>query len=204
MAKLKILAAADIHGSRLLVEKLAEKAEKENVDLVVLAGDITHMESHTEGLIGPFIGKNKQVLFIPGNHDTLATAEFWREFYGATNLHGYAIKVGDVAFFGCGGATKVGPHLTLEENEIFYLLSKAHEKVKDAKIKIMVTHVNPSGAAGDKLVPGSGSEAVKKAIEKFKPDILICGHIHEASGIEEKIGNTTVINVARSHKILEL
>ena len=36
---LKILAAADIHGDSSLVKKLAEKAEKEKVGLVVLCGD---------------------------------------------------------------------------------------------------------------------------------------------------------------------
>ena len=49
-----------------------------------------------------------------------------------------------------------------------------------------------------------GSESIAKAIEKFKPDFLLHGHIHEASGIEEKIGSTKVINVGREGKILEL
>ena len=42
------------------------------------------------------------------------------------------------------------------------------------------------------------------AIEEFKPEIHICGHIHETHGIEEKIGSTTVINVGKTGKIIEL
>ena len=41
-------------------------------------------------------------------------------------------------------------------------------------------------------------------VEKFKPDFLIHSHIHEAEGLEEKIGKTRVINVGRKGKIIEL
>ncbi len=40
-----------------------------------------------------------------------------------------------------------------------------------------------------------GSEAIREAIIKQKPRLLVCGHVHEASGIE-KLANTTCINVA--------
>ena len=38
--KLKILAAGDFHGDSKAAKKLAEKAEKEKVDLVILTGDL--------------------------------------------------------------------------------------------------------------------------------------------------------------------
>jgi len=50
----------------------------------------------------------------------------------------------------------------------------------------------------------AGSEGVKKAIDLLKPDIAICGHVHEAEGIEERIGSTKLINVGKSGKIIEL
>ena len=49
-----------------------------------------------------------------------------------------------------------------------------------------------------------GSKAITRAIKKFKPNILLHGHIHEASGIEEKIGDTRVINVGKEGKIIEI
>ena len=42
--KIKILAVGDIHGDVGLVKKLAKKARDENVDLVILAGDLTFAE----------------------------------------------------------------------------------------------------------------------------------------------------------------
>ena len=39
--KLKILAASDLHGDSKATKRLAETAKREDVDLVVLCGDLT-------------------------------------------------------------------------------------------------------------------------------------------------------------------
>ena len=200
---LKILAAGDIHGDVNHAQRLAERAEKENIDLIVLCGDLTYAETSTAGIIGPFVKKQKKVILIPGNHETVATADFLAELYGATNLHGYAIKYGDVGLFGCGGAN-IGL-FQLAEDEIFDLIKKGYERIRGMKKKILVTHVHPSGSLMEKfsnIFPGS--DGVKKAIETFKPDILLCSHVHEAEGIEEMIGKTKVINVGKKGKVIEI
>lgn len=200
---LKILAASDIHGDIKLAETLAKKAEKENVDLVVLCGDLTYAESSTKGIIGPFVKKNKKVLLIPGNHETVATADFLATMYNATNLHGYSVKIKDVGFFGCGSAN-IGA-FQLNETEIFDTLKKGFNYVKDTKKKIMITHVHPSNSLIERFTPiFPGSKGVEKAIKEMKPDLVLCGHVHEAEGIEDMIGNTKVINVGRSGRILEI
>ena len=200
---MKILAASDIHGDTRLVERLAKQAKDENVDLVVLCGDITQAEQSTDNLIGPFAALGKKVLLIPGNHETVATTDFLAQVYGVTNLHGYSVQIGDIGIFGCGGA-EAGPFPT-DDKEIFALLNKGFEKIKNTKKKIMVTHVHPEGS---KMAGFSdfvqGSEGVKEAIHKFKPDILFCGHVHEAQGIEEKMGETKLINVSKHGKIITI
>lgn len=200
---MKILALGDLHGDIGLAKKLAERAEKEKVDLVVLCGDITNFEMSTDNLIGPFTAKKQKVLLIPGNHETIATADFLAQRYGATNLHGYSIKTGDVGLFGCGGAN-IGL-FQLEEKEIYDLLKKGHDYIKDAKTKIMVTHVHPSNTKMEKFTSFfKGSTGIRKALETFQPDILLCSHVHEAEGIEEKVGNTRVINVGKEGKIIDV
>ncbi len=200
---MKILAFGDIHGDVSLARKLAKQADEEKVDLVVLCGDITMAEHSTKDLIGPFVKKNKKVLLIPGNHESLATADFLAEVYNVTNLHGYSITSGDVALFGCGGAN-IGLH-QINEKEIYDLLSKGFKYVKNIKKKIMVTHVHPSGTIMEKFTKVfPGSKGVRRAVEAFKPDILLCSHVHEAEGLEEKIGNTKVINVGRKGKVIEI
>lgn len=201
--KMRILASSDIHGDARAAEQLAEQAEKENVDLVVLCGDLTYAESSTDGIVGPFVKRKKKVLLIPGNHETVATADFLAEVYGATNLHGYSIMYKGVGLFGCGGAN-IGLH-QLGEGEIMDLLEKGYERIREAKKKIMVTHVHPTGSLSERFSGFfPGSEGVRKAIERFRPDILLCGHVHEAEGIEEVIGKTKIFNVGKKGKIIEI
>jgi len=200
---MRILAAGDIHGDKSLAKRLAEKADKEKVDLVVITGDITHFDQNPDGIIGHFVAKKKKVLFVPGNHDSFATADFLVDMYGVKNIHGYSVRYEDIGIFGCGGAN-IGPVTQLNEKEIMNLLEKGFDKVKYLQKKIMVTHVHPSGTRMEKFsdfIPGS--KAVKDAIDKFKPHFLLCSHVHEAEGIEEMIGNTKVINVGKEGTIID-
>jgi Icc-related predicted phosphoesterase len=105
--------------------------------------------------------------------------------------------------FGCGGANiGVGQ---LSEDEIYKVIKKGFDKVKDMGKKILVTHVHPSGSKMEKFTEFfPGSSGVRKAIDQLKPDILLCSHVHEAEGIEEKIGKTKVINVGKKGKIIEI
>jgi len=201
--KLRILAAGDIHGDTGLAKQLAEKARKEKVDLVILCGDLTLADTSTDNIIGPFKKLNEKVLLIPGNHETIATADFLSELYGVKNIHGYSVKYGDVGIFGAGGAN-IGL-FQIDEKETYDLLKKGYDKIKYLKKKIMVTHVHPKGTLMEKftqLFPGSSG--IRRAIDRFKPDILLCSHVHEAEGIEEKIGKTKVINVGKKGKIIEI
>jgi Icc-related predicted phosphoesterase len=201
--KLRILAAGDLHGDQRLAEKLAKRAEKEKVDLVIICGDITQFDQSTENMMKPFVERNEKVIIIPGNHESVATADFLAEFYGVTNLHGYSIQAGDVGLFGCGGAN-IGV-AQMSEDEIYNLIKKGFDKVKNLKKKILVTHVHPADSKMEKFTQFfPGSKGVKKAIDKLKPDILLCSHVHEAEGIEEKIGKTKVINVGKKGKIIEI
>src|SRR3989338_8414745 len=188
MTKVKILAAADMHGDTKAAKRLAEKAAK--ADMVVICGDITFFDIESKGMIGPFLEKKRQVVFVAGNHDSPATAEFLTEKYKIKNLQEYSFIFNDIGFFGCGGAN-IGPNIT-PENDIFYYLNRNFNYVKKAKKKVMVTHIHPEGSISSMY---TGSAAVRKAIEKFQPDIHLCGHLHETEGKEDKICKTRVINV---------
>lgn len=199
--KMKILAAADIHGDSKLVKKLAERAAREDVDMVVLCGDITGWVE-TKNIIKPFKDKNKRVLILPGNWDSFATTDFLAQLYGVKNLHGYSVRCDNVGFFGAGGADGPGPGITTER-ELMKNLEKAYRGLRGIEKKVMVTHMHPEGSKSE-FSGFEGSREIRKAIEKFKPNILLHGHIHEASGMEEMIGKTRVINVGREGRIIEV
>jgi len=200
--KTRILAVGDIHGDRGLVRRLAKKAEKEKVDLVILSGDLTLGEQSTDYIVGPFVKAGKQVLLIPGNHESVATADFMAEAYPNTkNIHGAGFRKKDLGIFGAGTAN-IGIYQIGDEN-IFKMLKKGHEEVKDSKRKVMVTHIPPKGSKAE-IFGFPGSEAVRKAIDDFHPNVLINAHVHQAGGMEETIGKTKVINVSRKEKIFEI
>ncbi len=196
--KLRILAAGDIHGDSKLSKSLAEKAKKEHVDLVILTGDITS-PVESKNLIKPFKDKHQKVLLIPGNWDSFATVDFLAELYGMRNIHGYSVKYHDVGIFGAGGALG----FDTSDKELFNTLKRGNSALKGVEKKIMVTHMHPKDSKSE-FSGIEGSEGIKKAIKKFKPDFLLHAHIHEAEGLEEQIGKTKVINVGKKGKIIEI
>lgn len=206
--KTKILAVGDIHGDIGLVKRLAKQAKKENVDLVIFAGDLTFFGQETKDLIAPFEKIKKPVLLVHGNHEDELTTEFLSQVYSnARNISGAYYLKDDVGIFGAGGGNIV---YVTPDNDILKLLEKGHDKIKNFKKKIMVTHMHPKGSKIEKIsksigvLPLEGSLSLAKAIKKFAPEILICAHVHEASGIEEKIGKTRVINVSRKARVFEI
>jgi len=202
MEKTKILAVGDIHGDTGLVKKLAKKAEKENVDLVILTGDLTFADQSTKNLIGPFVKAKKQVLLIPGNHESVATINFLTKMYPKTkSVHGHSFKKNNLGVFGSG--TIDWGIKGRASDKLFNQLKKSHEKIKNLDKRIMVTHMHPRGSKSE-FSGFPGSVAITKAIKKFKPDIAISSHIHEAAGVEEKIGKTKIVNVSRKAKVFEI
>jgi uncharacterized protein len=202
MKKMRILAAGDIHGDSRKFKKLAEQAEKERADLVVLCGDNLGWVE-TKNIIKPFRDKNKRVLLIPGNWDSFATTDVIAQTYGVRNIHGYSVRYDNIGFFGAGGAPGSPGEGQITETELMDSLEKAHKGLAGIEKKVMISHMHPKGSKSE-FSGFEGSKSVRKAVEKFKPDILIHGHIHEAAGMEETIGNTRVVNVAREGKIIEI
>lgn len=198
---MKILALSDLHGDKFLAQEMAEKAFQEKVDLVLLAGDFVGNDGSVEGIVGPFKTRGLEVGVLPGNHEGMAEIGFLVDKYGAKNLHGYTFKKGEVGIFGCGYGN-IGMH-QLDEKAIFDTLKKAHDSLKNVKKRIMITHTQPEDSIlGLGVFPGS--TGISKALRELKPDLHLCGHVHETSGIEEMIGKTRVINVGRKGKIIEI
>jgi putative phosphoesterase len=198
--KFKILAASDIEGDKKATRKLAEMAEKEKVDLVVLAGDIIGFRESDE-ILKPFIDKGKKVVFVPGNHDSSDMARFLTELYGAKNVGERYVIYDNVGIFGIGSPD--GEITMRNEKKAFEKLKENFEKVKNLEKKIMVSHLHAAGTKSEfSGVPGS--TALRKAIKEFQPDIFLSGHIHEAEGLYDKIGRTRVFSIGKKGKIIEI
>lgn len=79
-----------------------------------------------------------------------------------------------------------------------------HWKLIPQNTDILITH-GPTFGILDKTTRGEqvGCEDLKNMIDKIQPKFHICGHIHEAYGIE-KVKNTTYINASVLNERYEL
>jgi len=201
----RILAFGDIHSDKRKAKELAEQAKKEKVDLVILTGDLTY-GGEIEGIIGPFAKKGIKVLLIHGNHEPSATLNVLEELYdNAKSIHGKYHIHDYVGFFGVGGADCYP--IPSSESEIEKMVNKAHDELmkkgKNLRKKVLISHQHPKGTKSE-FSGFEGSKSVRKAIEKFKPDWALFSHIHEASGMEDKVGKSKLLNVARKGFIIDI
>lgn len=90
-----------------------------------------------------------------------------------------------------GDSTRYHHH----DEDVYQTLAMAYPKISNKKFKITITHQPPRDAQ-DTLYNGerSGSVSLRRFVEEFQPDLLLCGHIHEDRG-ETCIGSTKIVNV---------
>jgi len=195
---MNILAVTDIHSRIGYARKLARKIK--NIDVAVIAGDITDFGDINLALyiISLFQKACRNVVFVPGNCDDPKLIKV-KDVRNTINLHGNYFITGDVAFLGVGGSNITPFHTPIEytENELWDILLKLFNMLKSEReyLKILVSHTPPYNTKVDVTFFGvhAGSVSVRKAIETFKPKLCICGHIHEARGVD-RIGETLIVN----------
>ena len=78
--------------------------------------------------------------------------------------------------------------------------------VDGARVWIFCPHSPPYDTACDRLRSGRhvGSPTLRAFVDREQPDLLLCGHIHEARGMDD-VGATRVVNpgpVASGHHAL--
>jgi hypothetical protein len=118
-------------------------------------------------------------------------------------INGKGVVLDDVGFFGISGSPFTPMHTPYEisEEEIKKRAEAGWRDVNSAKWKIFVPHAPPRNTKLDKIFLGKhvGSTAVKEFVEERQPDVLVCGHIHEARGLDE-LGRTKMVNCGPAGK----
>ncbi|VVB81374.1 3',5'-cyclic adenosine monophosphate phosphodiesterase CpdA [uncultured archaeon] len=189
----RIFAAGDFHGDKQAARRLAERAVTEKADIIVLNGDIVE-EDNPDGIVCYFARTGKPVILVPGNHDWFAT-DFLAAKYNIQNLHNKSMSVGNIAIVGSGSNMAM-----MSEKDIY----EGIRRLKTAQKTLLVSHVHPSGTLMETFSQFvKGSVGLRKAIEATNPAVVLCGHVHEAEGIEEMIGNTLVVNVGKKGRLIE-
>jgi len=222
---LRLGAIADIHariGGEHDLESLFRHAE-ENVDILVIAGDLTDGGFEEEARI---VGRIVERIAIPvvgvlGNHDYHQNQDIairrLLEDHGMTILDGSGwiferngVRLGIGGTVGFGGGFRPYNAVPFGELEWKYLYHKVMEEstklerglseVHGADYVIGVTHYSPTvetmGDEPEQLYPYLGSSDLGDALERNRVLFAIHGHAHRGKREGRTANGTKVYNVA--------
>jgi len=197
---MKLFVISDIHGATTPIEKAALLIRE--ADLVIIAGDITRSKTRAEAaeVIACLEQFTTRILAVHGNWDRLEVKDFLEE--KNYSLHGRGLMLDGVGFFGVGGSSPTPLHTATEytEQEIALILRTGYAQVQAAAQVVLISHTPPRGVR-DRSFLGlrGGSKSVRSFLEEHPVSLCLCGHIHEAAGIEH-FAKTIVANAGSFKK----
>ena len=193
---MKILAISDVESKHLL--DFFDPKKYEDVDLILSAGDLkgTYL-SYVVTMV------NKPLLYVHGNHDISlmnAPAE------GCECIDDGVIKFKGLRIAGLGGCmTYNGKELQFTEAEMAWRIKKNVLKYRKG-IDILLTHAPVFGIGDGKDQAHMGYQSFIKMLDKYKPRLMVHGHMHLNYGIckrEHHYKDTRIVN-AFVHYIFEI
>lgn len=197
---MRILAFTDPHGSKRAFFTIRKKAKK--ADIVICAGDFT-MFSYGIFFILKFMNKfNKPVLLVHGNHeDEKVLRKLSGRFKNIFFIHKGSLSLNNILFLGYGGGG-----FSIADKGFIRIEKRFEKKIKRHKGKvILITHAPPYKTRLDKVLDQHcGSKSITNFIKKTKPDICICGHLHENNNKHDFIRKTLIINPGPYGKMIKI
>ncbi|MBD3406797.1 MAG: YfcE family phosphodiesterase [Candidatus Lokiarchaeota archaeon] len=194
---MRIITLTDFHGTYPVVPKIARIAQQEQVDAIVIAGDITNFGpiSTASQIIRGLLVVGVPTYWIPGNCDLKEMND--HSSMPPKSIHFAITEMDDYVFVGFGGSTPT-PFPGMYEFSESYYLEKAHSllgQVNKSKQLVIVSHVPPFGTSTDRLYTGDqvGSKTMREIIEIYNPVAFLCGHIHESRN-SDYIQDTLIVN----------
>jgi uncharacterized protein len=191
----RIAYLVDVHGRFDAVpEALAEIGD---VDLLLIGGDITTggTPDEAERAIESWRPLAPRLLAVAGNMDSQAIDTRLAELGVGLDSRGYVL--GDVGVFGVSAAPTSPLHTPYElaDDELERRIESGFAPVAGCRLRIFCPHAPPLDTACDRLPSGEhvGSAIIRAFVEREQPDVVLCGHIHEARG-EDVIGRSKVVN----------
>ncbi|HYH65458.1 MAG TPA: metallophosphoesterase [Urbifossiella sp.] len=191
---MRLLLFSDLHADRAAALALARNAA--DADLLVGAGDFTNGRDTATlpACLDVLRDTRKPAVLVPGNNesaDELANA--CRGWPGCHVLHGTVAVVSGVTFYGVGGGIPVTPFgswsYDFDEKQGAALLAAAPAGC------VLVVHSPPKGVVDVSSRGGSiGSTAVRDAVTRVRPRLVVCGHVHGSNGTTGELAGVPVVN----------
>ena len=191
---MRILCITDIHSEVGRFEKIL--ANEPRADLLIIGGDFTNFGKPPEvdHILNLAQAHTPQVLAVAGNCDSPEIDQLLIE--RGVSLHKRGVRINDVGFFGVSAMPPWrGDMYEFPEEELDRFIAASYTQVEGSPRYIMVPHCPPRNSEVDRNASGVnlGSTSIRSWVDKVKPILVVCGHIHEARG-QAKIGDTVVVN----------
>lgn len=189
---MNLLLFSDLHADAAAARRLVTLAR--TADVLVGAGDFGNIRRHVAVCIDILKAVDKPAVLVAGNNEsTEELIAACRDWPAVHVLHGTGVTVGGVPFFGVGGGIPVTPFgpwsYDFPEEEAARLLEGCPTGA------VLVSHSPPRGVVDvSSLGLSLGSTAVRDAVLRTRPRLVVCGHIHESGGQTGKLGETPVVN----------
>jgi uncharacterized protein len=196
---------ADLHDC---AEMLSHVNDIE-ADLIAFCGDLHNGSSAIEAkpVAEALANLGLPVLIVPGNMDHRdAVPAIW-ENAGFKMMHCASYEHGNCGFLGMGGMVVRSPKRLAdparyyhEDEEVYQTLTQVAKDVINKTHRIVMVHQPPRNSR-DRIYSGehTGCVSLRRFIEEFQPDLVLCGHIHEDWG-QDSIGRTMVVNVGEMRR----
>lgn len=197
---MKLLIFSDVHSDAKALERLMAV----EADYYFCAGDLVNFSRGIDAM-GEILKKRAgKVYVIPGNHESEQQIADLCGRFGLNNFHGEKIELGGFHVIGLGYSNRT-PFDTPGEYTEEELEERLH-RFDGLKPMIAVCHVPPLGTMLDRItnLRHAGSKSMRDFLQREQPRFFFCGHIHEAAGAQEKLGQTSAMNVGKKGYLLDL
>lgn len=197
---MKVLIFSDIHSdARALAKLVATPA-----DYYFCAGDLVNWGRQLDAMGEILKPLGDKLYVIPGNHESAGQITDLCARFGFNDFHGGQVELDGFHFTGLGYSNPT-PFDTPGEYSEEQLEERLHA-FDGLKPMIAICHAPPQGTMLDRItnLKHAGSRAVREFLQREKPRYFFCGHIHEAAGATEKLGETSAMNVGRRGYLLDL
>lgn len=179
---MKVVAFSDIHGNVAALRDAKERiVDRVKPDVVVICGDITHLGGAEAALQVLRVLEGLRVFYVWGNMDSVGR-NLQLSLDGVECIHGKVVTLGGVDFFGLSANFDPKVLLSVQKGE---------------NPMVVVSHEPPRGCC-DKAWSGMniGNKHLRSFVESVMPELVFCGHVHEARG-RCQLGASIVVNVGK-------
>jgi uncharacterized protein len=197
---MKVLIFSDTHGDLRSLERIVAQP----ADIYIAAGDLSNFGKGLDRCGEILKPLGERLLVLPGNHETHDQTKAFCNKFGFIDFHRELRNIGDSHWAGLG-YSNITPFKTpgeYSETQIAEALA-AFDGIAHLNL---VVHFPPFDTKLDEYAPGqhAGSPALRAWVEREKPSLLFCGHIHETAGLSDRLGSTQCFNVGKQGYALEV